>query len=152
MEITIEIDQAKVYEEVAQTTSYTGAKMTDDDPKAYERILTKDEDRPQLERFWGESCAAVCEELKTTLAEDEFIAERMCWRLGLNVSSAFDTALLPSIEKELFSFFVLNITAKWYAFTNKKEAADYGIGAASALESVHRKVCFKKRPKRPSFR
>ena len=41
--ITLTINKADVYKEVAQTTSYTGAKM-DSDGNAYDRIFTTDED------------------------------------------------------------------------------------------------------------
>lgn len=148
MEIELIINQQDVYEEVAQTTSYTGAKM-DADPKAYERIFATDADRSQLRRFWTESCSAVCEKLKKFLEEENDTGEE--FRLRLNVSQSFDTALRPSMEKELFSFFVMNITGKWYVFTNKGEAADYGVTAAALLESVHRKACYKKKPTRPVY-
>lgn len=150
MDISININREDVYREVAQTTSYTGAKMTDD-PEAYERIFTTDEDKKQLERFWNEAIAAVCEELKRNLEDEEYEDATSIWNLRLNVSSAFDSALLPSINKELFSYLVLSIASKWYVFTNKKEASDYADGAAAILESIHRKVCFKKKPKRPSY-
>ena len=45
--VVLLIDKAKVYEEVAQTTAYTGAKM-DGDEKAYERISTIDGDRKSV--------------------------------------------------------------------------------------------------------
>ena len=51
-----------MFKEVAQTTSYTGAKM-DDDANAYERITTVDEDKSELQRFWDESRAEVAQAL-----------------------------------------------------------------------------------------
>ncbi len=147
--ISLLIEKQKVYEEVAQTTSYTGAKLKDEDPKAYDRMMTTDADQSQLERFWTESCVATCEALKKYLDEEE--TDSTGFHLTLSLSSSFDESLRDSMEKELFSFFVMNITAKWYVFTNKREAGEYAASAASFLEGVHRKACYKKRPKRPTF-
>lgn len=67
--VTLDIYKDEVYTEVAQTSSYAGAKM-DDDPNAYERIFTTDEDKSQLERFWNESCVTFCEIMKRYLVSE----------------------------------------------------------------------------------
>ena len=145
-EITISIDREEVYEEVARTTSYTGAKMEGDE-RAYERIFTTEGDRSQLERFWNESCVGVCEALKEFVVEERNGRDSFSVLLGL--SSSFDVALEPAMRRELFSFFVMNIVCKWYVFTNKKEAGDFASSAASMLEGVKRKAYFRRRPRRP---
>lgn len=149
-EIRIFIDKEGVYEEVAQTTSYTGAKMMDGDERAYERIFTTQEDRSQLERFWDESCTAVCEKLKEFILEEKRTAEGFIINLGL--SSAFEPALETAMKKEMFSFFVTGIVGKWYVFTNKGEAGEYVGGAAEMLEGIKRKACHRRKPKRPTRR
>ncbi len=60
-EISITINRATVYEEVSQTTSYTGSKQMDNDAKAYERIMATDADKGQLQRFWDESRVDLCQ-------------------------------------------------------------------------------------------
>ena len=60
MNVILSISKSAVFNEVAQTTSYTGAKM-DDDANAYERITTVDEDQSELKRFWDESRAEVAQ-------------------------------------------------------------------------------------------
>ena len=45
----------------------------------------------------------------------------------------------------------MNITAKWYTFTNKEEATDYAAGAATNVEDIMRKAFFKKKPRRPMY-
>ncbi len=149
IEVTLIIKKEEVYEEVSQTTSYTGAKMIDGDERAYDRIFTTDADQSQLERFWNESCVATCEALKKFLSNEE--TKETEFKLTLLLSSSFDQTLKDSMERELFSFFVMNITAKWYVFTNKAEASDYAVSAASFLEGVRKKACYKKRPKRPTY-
>lgn len=146
-DIVLTVNKEKVYEEVAQTTSYTGAKM--DDEHAYERIFTTDEDKSMLERFWNESKNTVCNSLKKILlSEIEASGE---YQLSLGVSSSFDEALTESMNRSLFSFFVMSITAKWYTFTNKEEATGYAMEAAIYMEDVMRKAFFKKRPIRPTY-
>ena len=147
VELTIKISKEEVYEEVAQTTSYTGAKMENDE-KAYDRIFTTEGDRSQLERFWNESCVAVCETLKEFIQEER--NERDGFTLFLSLSSSFDPALEPSMRKEMFSFFVMNIVCKWYVFTNKQEAGEFAVTAATMLEGVKRKAYHRKRPTRPT--
>ncbi len=145
-QVTIIINKEEVYEEVAQTTSYTGAKMENDE-KAYDRIFTTEADRSQLERFWNESCSALCEALKEFVSSEANAQEGFTVKLAL--SSAFDTALEAAMKKEIFSFFVRSIAAKWYVFTNKKEAADFAASAAAMLESAKRKAYFRRKPRRP---
>ena len=147
-EITITIDKEEVYEEVAQTTSYTGAKMEGGDDKTYDRIFTTEGDRSQLERFWNESCVDVCEALKEFIQEER--NEKASFSIFLSLSSSFDPALEPAMKKELFSFFVTNIVCKWYVFTNKKEAADFSASAVGMLDGVKRKAYYRRKPKRPT--
>lgn len=147
MEINLTISKDAVYEEVAKTTSYTGSKM--DDTSAYERIFTTDEDVTMLERFWAESKNMVCNNVKKVLlSESESGGD---YRLRLCVSSAFDMALRESMERSLFSFFVMNITAKWYTFTNKEESMGYSQEAVNYMDDVLRKVFYKKKPLRPRY-
>lgn len=147
-ELTIEISKGAVYEEVAQTTSYTGAKMEGGDDKIYDRIFTTEADRSQLERFWNESCVDVCEALKEFVREERNGKDSFSIFLGL--STSFDRALEPAMKKELFSFFVMNIVGKWYVFTNKKEAEGFLQSAVELLDGVKRKAYYRRRPRRPS--
>jgi hypothetical protein len=148
MEITLTVNQKSVLEEVAQTTSYTGAKM-DDDANAYERISTVDEDQSELQRFWDESRAEVAQTFIRMLAS-EGMADGV-YNLKLNVSASFDTALLPSMQLGLFSYFVQSIAAKWYVFTNKKEAGEAANVGKGILDEVREKAFYKKKPTRPTY-
>lgn len=145
--ITLTINKERVYEEVAKTTSYTGAKMEEE--TAYDRIFTTDEDKEMLERFWNESKNIICNSLKRVLVNEqeqdgEFI-------LSLSLSSLFDVSLTESMQSSLFSFFVMNITSKWYTFTNKAEAVSYATEAVACLDDIHRKAFYKKKPTRPTY-
>lgn len=73
------------------------------------------------------------------------------YELRLDVSKSFDMALLPSMKLSLRSFFVHNIVAKWYIYTNKGEAGDYADKATTLLDDIHRKAVYKKKPTRPTY-
>lgn len=79
IDIILTVNKEKVYEEVAKTTSYTGAKM--DDELAYDRIFTTDEDKCILERFWCESRNTICNSLKKYFLTKQRIAVNtdFCW-------------------------------------------------------------------------
>ena len=147
MEVTLKINKETVYDEVAKTTEYTGAKM--DDEHAYETISTTEEDKTMLERFWNECKNMVCNSLKKVLvSEVEADGE---YSLTLGLSAAFDESLTESMQRSLFSFFVMNITAKWYTFANKSEATGYATEAATYIEDIMRKAFHKKKPTRPTY-
>lgn len=148
MEITLTVSKRAVMKEVAQTTSYTGAKM--DDEGAFERISTTDENEPELNRFWDESRAEVAQFFIRMLSS-EGMADDDTYQLVLNVSVSFDTALLPTMQLGLFSYFVQDIVSKWYVYTNKPEAAAFADRGSAILEEVKEKAFFKKRPERPVF-
>lgn len=173
MEITLTINKEDVMREVAVTTAYTGGKMMGNDEDALQRISTVDEDEALLGRFWEESRTDICHELidlvtfegmvlrdmyrpidppsRPSGAADTDTKPRLYYELRLDVSKSFDDALLPSMEVSLRSFFVHNIVAKWYVYTNKQEAGDYADKAVMLLDDVHRKAVYKKRPTRPTY-
>lgn len=146
--VDITVNKGDVLNEVAKTTAYSGAKMTGEEG-AYERIFTTKSDREMLERFWTECQVSVCETLKKFLQQEETTDEG--WNLKLGLSESFDDTLTKSIKKELFSFFVTGIVAKWYVFTNKKETGEYEGSASHLLVGIHKKVLFKKKPTRPTY-
>ncbi len=53
--------------------------------------------------------------------------------------------------KSLRSYFIQSISAKWFVFTNKKEAGDYAAAATMHLDDVKRKAMYKRQPMRPRY-
>lgn len=147
MEIILTINKEDVYREVAKTTEYTGAKM--DDEHAYEVVSITEEGEEMLERFWSESKNMASGSLKKVLVSEAEASGEYSLTLGL--SAAFNESLSSSMQRSLFSFFVTNITSKWYNLANKKEAAGYAAEAATHMEDIMRKAFFKKKPKRPTY-
>lgn len=152
MEITLSISKKDVMKEVAVTTAYAGAKRIETDENAPERIATVDEDEAHLERFWDESRGALCQELTEFVSYEGMAkANSSRYELELEVSNAFNKALLPSMNVSLMSYFVHSIVAKWYVYTNKEEAGAYADKAAVLLDDIHRMAMHKMRPERPSY-
>ena len=144
---TLTVDKNKVYEEVAKTTHYTGKKT--EEGQSFERISTTEQDYEMLERFWSESKDTACNSMmKKLLSETEADGR---YAITLELSGSFDEALADSMERSLFSFFVMNITAKWYTLANKEEAAGYAQEAATYMDDVKRKAYYKKKPVRPTY-
>lgn len=145
--ITLTADKAKVYEEVAKTTSYTGAKMGEEG--AYDRIFTTDEDGDMLDRFWDESRNAVEGNLRrfiTSATEDGGI-----YTVSLSLPSSFNTALTDGMNKSLFSFLVAGIISRWYTIANKDEAEGYATAATAHMDDILSKAYFRQQPTRPEY-
>lgn len=150
MEITLTISQSAVLDEVSQTSSYTGTKK-DSDEKAYDRIRTTEEDKSELLRFWNECRAEVAQTFIRMLVQEGMAEDGDTYDLVLNVSVAFDRALLPSMQLGLFSYFVQSIAAKWYMYSNKEESGAYADVGKAILDEVKRKALYKKKPVRPTY-
>jgi len=148
--ITLTVDKAAVYEEVAKTTSYIGQKM-DDDATAYDRIFTTDENQEVLERFWVEACNAATEQFKPfiiTVSRNTEDGKEDTFTVEMEMSSKYDINLTSGINTSLFSYFVSYIVARWNQFTNKKEVDTYVGDAASIMDDIMRKIYWRKKPVR----
>lgn len=146
--ITLSVEKAVVWNEVAKTSGYTGDKMTGADENAYERILITDEDQKSLQRFWEEAVAVANDQLKEML--ERASAMNSDYRVTLNVSRSYDTVLNASVQAALTSYFISAIVGRWYKFSNKAEAESYLSEAANMMDDVLRKLYSRKRPRRPN--
>lgn len=146
--LQIQISKADVYDEVAKTTSYAGAKQMDTDAAAYSRIFTVDEDEVALERFWAEACSAVDNTVKQFITTSNHTLQQ--YAPTLTMSEAYDTSLDDSVEQSIFSYFVYSISAKWYKYTNKPDVDDCAAMAAAVLNDVRAKIYYRKKPTRTS--
>lgn len=155
VKISLTVNKALVYDEVAKVTAYTGAKeVTDEDASAYNRIFTTEADKIALETFWSETTNAATDLFKefiesvSTHAPSNGINISQDYKVSLMLSSSFDPLLKESIESSLFSFFVDTIVSKWFKYTNKDDIEDYQKTAASMLLDVREKIYYRKKPKR----
>lgn len=144
--IEINIEQSKVWDEVAKVTSYIGGNMPEDE-KAYERISLTDTNVEDLERFWIETCSVANDNLKDFLNNSE-IGKR--YIATLKVSSQYNEAHTPSIIDSIKGFFINAIVSKWCMFVNKGEAEAYASEAMSMMADALKKLYYKKRPIPPT--
>lgn len=153
VELILHIQKLSVYDEVAKTTSYTGAKMQEDEG-AYDRIFTTDADRLMLERFWNEACDGATEQLKPFLnsAVTQNVSHGVDltadYDVTLALSNSYDRNLDASVLTSLYSYFVSFIVSRWYKFTNKNEAESYFNDAVGMMDDVMRKLYYRKKPTR----
>lgn len=154
MRITLTVNKANVYDEVAKASAYAGAKKMAEDATSYDRIFTTDEDRLLLERFWVETCNNTTNHLKQFVVSvktqpiSHGIDLSRNYNVELDVSSAYDPVLTESVETSLYSYFVLAILAKWYALTNKVETEATALEAAASMNDVLQKIYHRKAPVR----
>lgn len=153
IDVELKISKASVYDEVAKTTSYEGAKVKGDD-SAYARIFTTDEDRLMLERFWVEACNAATELFKNFIVEvsEQEVGSSVDlskdYDVKLEMSNRYDATLTGSMQASLFSYFVASVTGKWNKFTHQETVTGYEADAQTALEDVKSKLYYRKRPVR----
>lgn len=155
--ITIKAIKSDVLNEVAKTTAYEGKKAVGDE-RAYDRIFATSEDMSMLQRFWDEASSAVTESMKrfVTSVDDTYTFKNgegsgttePAYVANLELSSSYDTALTPSIEKSLFSFFVNAIISKWNNFVKKDGVERYESEANNNLQDIVAKLFYKKKPTR----
>lgn len=156
--VTITVNKANVYDEVAKTTAYVGAKkITQDgsqDTQAYSRLFAKDDDRIMLERFWLEAANKAADLLKPFVTDMATLNITHGFRLAdnfqatLNMPARFDTNLTAAIQGDLYSFFVSFILASWIALADTKAAESYSADAAAALLGAKTKLYYRMPPKR----
>ena len=144
--IIIKITKTDVFNDVAKTASYTGAKMVGDDD-AYERISITDQNMELFNSYWNVAVSLLCDNLKEMI--NSISSDNNGLTLSLNVSDSFDISLVSSINASINAFFVEIILGKWFEITNKQEfQARYNSGVEMLTDAL-RKLYYRKAPTRP---
>lgn len=144
--IIIKISRIDVFNDVAKTASYTGAKMVGDDD-AYERISITDQNLELFNSYWNVAVSLLCDNLKEMIQTITHTPEGLT--ISLNVSDSFDISLVSSINASIKAFFVEIILGKWFEITNKQEfQARYNSGVEMLTDAL-RKLYYRKAPTRP---
>ena len=119
-QIKLTVRKLDVYNEVAKTTAYAGAKQLDDDEHAYDRVFTTDEDRLMLERYFGEASREIVSNLPTSYIVEVCdyntgtgIDLHADYKLTLEIPEAFPDALTGSVEATMSFFFTTYIVSQW---------------------------------------
>lgn len=144
--IEINISKSEVFEEVAKTTAYIGAKKVDGSGAAYDRIFTTNEDKNMLERFWLETADVMTNILSQFL--NGVPSTSSSYAVGLVMSDRFDTSLSDSLNSSICSYFVNSILSKWCDITDKDNVKEYTDKAGALLVNINDMLFFKKKPTR----
>ena len=144
---TLTITKSDVYEEVAKTTAYIGAKNKLEDGKsAFDQVFVTDADLTMIERFFNESLDALRNVLKRFISGGSGVDGTITWQLEM--PSRFDDNLLSSINSSANSFLVNSIIGKWCEITANDKVKEYADNAAALLLDIKEKAFFKKKPTR----
>ncbi len=145
--ISISIKKDSVYEEVAKTTAYLGAKGKLEDGKpAFDQMFVKEADKTMLERFYDEAEATLLNLLKRFVSGIATTDGTTTWTLAM--PSSFDTTLAGSIGSSANSFVVNCIIGKWCEITANDKVREYADNANGLLQEIKEKVFFKSAPTR----
>ena len=146
-DFTLTITKSEIYEEVAKTTAYIGAKNKMEDGKsAFDQVFVTDADLTMIERFFNESLDALRNVLKRFISGGSGVGGTIT--LQLEMPSRFDDNLLESIKSSAKSFLVNSIIGKWCEITANDKVKEYADNAAALLLDIKEKAFFKKKPKR----
>nr|DAQ19648.1 MAG TPA: hypothetical protein [Caudoviricetes sp.] len=146
-DFTLTITKSDVYEEVAKTTAYIGAKNKLEDGKsAFDQVFVTDADLTMIERFFNESLDALRNVLKRFISGGSGVDGTITWQLEM--PSRFDDNLLESINSSSNSFLVNSIIGKWCEITANDKVKEYADNAAALLLDIKDKAFFKKKPTR----
>lgn len=144
---TLTIKKSDVYDEVAKTTAYIGAKNKLEDGKsAFDQVFVTDADLTMIERFFKESLDALRNVLKRFISGGSGVDGTITWQLEM--PSRFDDNLLESINSSANSFLVNSIIGKWCGITANDKVKEYADNAAALLLDIKDKAFFKKKPTR----
>lgn len=144
---TFTITKSEIYEEVAKTTAYIGAKNKLEDGKsAFDQVFVTDADMNMIDRFFNESLDALRNVLKRFVSGGSGVGATITWQLEM--PSRFDDNLLESIKSSSNSFLVNSIIGKWCEITANDKVKEYADNAAALLLDIKEKAFFKKKPTR----
>ena len=145
--LVITIKRSDVYEEVAKTTAYIGAKNKLEDGKsAFDQVFVTDADMTMIDRFFNESLDSLKNVLKRFISGGSGVGGTITWQLEM--PSRFDDNLLESIKSSSNSFLVNSIIGKWCEITANDKVKEYADNAAALLLDIKEKAFFKKKPTR----
>lgn len=144
---TLTITKSNIYEEVAKTTAYIGAKNKLEDGKsAFDQVFVTDADLTIIDRFFNESLDSLRNVLKRFISGVSVADVTITWQLEM--PSRFDDNLLESIKSSANSFLVNSIIGKWCEITANDKVKEYADNAAALLLDIKDKAFFKKKPTR----
>lgn len=145
--LTITISKAEVYEEVAKTTAYLGAKNVDANGKSlFDQVFVTDADKAMLERFWHsamESLLYVLGDVLRSSTEDDEGTE-----LWLGMTDNFPMTMAEPLKSTAIEYVENKIIGEWCAVADKGEVEQYSNQSGALLMQVVNIIHKRSRPRR----
>lgn len=146
-EIKLRINKTEVYEEVAKTSAYLGAKTVDKNGKnIFDQVFVTDADKEMLERSWNGAKDNVSyvlgNNLKLSVEEDDE------WLLNLGMTDNFPRQFVSSLESTIKDYVVNYVIAGWCEVADKGEVENYANQSGQLLMQVNNLLSMRMRPTR----
>lgn len=143
-QLQIRVARDRVYEEVSKTTSFDGAKKDAGDG-IYERVMTTQDDRQMLARYFDEAAQAAETALSDIPMSNETTDGQWCVTLFL--PDAFNLNAAQSINNDVFSYFCESIIGRWYSSAMPADSERHAVLAAGFMQDALRKIWFRGAPR-----
>ena len=149
--LSISISRSSIYEEVAKTTAYIGAKTTLEGGKsAFDQMFVTDADLAMILRFYNESKDTLLNLMKRFISSIKDGTDgSINWTLAM--PSRFDTNMGSSIVSSATSFLVNSIVAKWCEITANDKVREYADNASALRLDIKDKMYNKTKPTRKAI-
>lgn len=148
--LIITISKASVYDEVAKTTAYLGAKNVDANGKnLFDQVFVTDADKAMLEGFWSDAIKNLTFALQRNVGKvNEVGDEDGSVGIGLGMTDNWNDKLKGALN-ECFQQYVVNkILADWCGISHKDMVEQYTAKATEQLQEISNLVYARKRPTR----
>ncbi len=143
--IVLNISRQKVWDEVAKTASYIGAKR--EVPDMYRRFLLTESAALDWQRFFEETASMTAIKLHKFLSA--FTNDANGFSATLSLPDNFDDSLVESISTSIYSCFVSNIVGCWLRLIGE-DPTSYFSDAIASIDNAILMLYRRKRPSRPS--
>lgn len=145
--VYIDVDKSDIYDEIARTSAYMGAKSVKEKGEgAYEQVAVEETDKAMLDRFYDEAMGMLLNLLKRFDVGSETAGA--VTGVHFDVPDRFDSNLETAIASEVRSFFVNHVLSKWCELTDKQSSKEYADNATAKLLEIKDNVFHKTKPTR----
>ena len=145
-QLTIEIPKETVFEEVARTTAYLGAKgaLAAASGEIYDRVATDEADSPLLGAYLDEAVASLVQRLKGMVMALNVTPERV--RVTFALSGSYDDAMTPVVEQGFTAYLTAAVTADWLRMADPAKEARWREEALAKADALTGAIYFRKAP------
>lgn len=140
MEISITIQEEKVYSEVYAITAHTGKAL-----EKMDKVSATEDESSVLTPFLNESTA----ELSDVIASFGTISYGAgTIDLSFSLPSNWKESVKPTLEQCLINYLTNSVCQRWFAMTNRDDVKYYADKVVVNAANIIKLLCERKRPER----